>query len=99
MGPHAGDMTGRGSDQRGPALIGQDSELPASVVMTVIETQPAVKGDTKTNTMKAAKVDTGVEIHIKPGATDADPQLERGYDDKKGMKFVKVFYNKDLGRV
>jgi hypothetical protein len=42
------------------------------------------------------KLDTGVEIHIKPGVSDADPQLERGYDDKKGMKFVKVYYNKDI---
>lgn len=42
------------------------------------------------------KLDTGIEIHIKPGAGDADPQLERGYDDKKGMKFVKVYYNKDI---
>lgn len=42
------------------------------------------------------KLDTGVEIHIKPAASEADPQLERGYDDQKGMKFVKVYYNKDL---
>jgi hypothetical protein len=42
------------------------------------------------------KLDTGVEIHIKPGVSEADPQLERGYDDKKGMKFVKVYYNKDI---
>jgi len=42
------------------------------------------------------KLDTGVEIHIKPGAGDTDPKLERGYDDKKGMKFVKVYYNKDI---
>lgn len=42
------------------------------------------------------RLDTGVEIHIKPGSSDADPQLERGYDDKKGMKFVKVYYNRDI---
>ncbi len=42
------------------------------------------------------KLDTGVEIHIKPATSEIDPQLERGYDDKKGMKYVKVFYNKDL---
>jgi hypothetical protein len=42
------------------------------------------------------KLDTGVEIHIKPATTDDQPVLERGYDEKKGMKFVKVFYNKDL---
>jgi hypothetical protein len=42
------------------------------------------------------KLDTGVEIHVKPAATDDQPVIERGYDEKKGMKFVKVFYNKDL---
>ncbi len=45
------------------------------------------------------KLDTGVEIHIKPGVGAADPQLERGYDDQKGMKYVKVFYNKDVNAV
>lgn len=45
------------------------------------------------------KLDTGVEIHIKPGNTDSDPQLERGYDDRKGMKFVKVYYNKDINAI
>ena len=39
---------------------------------------------------------TGVEIHIKPGKSENDPQLERGFDDDKGMKYVKVFYNKDV---
>ncbi|MFM7718509.1 MAG: elongation factor P [Actinomycetota bacterium] len=39
-------------------------ELPASVVMTITETQPAVKGDTKTNTMKSAVVETGLEIQV-----------------------------------
>ncbi len=42
------------------------------------------------------KLDTGVEIHIKPGAAESNPLLERGFDDQKGMKFVKVYYNKDL---
>jgi len=42
------------------------------------------------------KLDTGVEIHIKPAAGESAPELERGYDDRKGMKFVKVYYHKDL---
>ncbi len=42
------------------------------------------------------KLDTGVEIHVKPAASEEQPVLERGFDDKKGMKYVKVFYNKDL---
>ena len=41
------------------------------------------------------KLDTGVEIHVKPSG-DEQPVLERGYDEAKGMKFVKVFYNRDL---
>ncbi len=42
------------------------------------------------------KLDTGVEIHIKPAAGETAPVLERGYDERRGMKFVKVFYNRDL---
>jgi hypothetical protein len=42
------------------------------------------------------KLDTGVEIHVKPASGEEQPVLERGYDERKGMKFVKVFYNKDI---
>jgi hypothetical protein len=43
------------------------------------------------------KLDTGVEIHVKSTlSTEHDPVLERGYDDKKGMKFIKVYYNQDI---
>jgi hypothetical protein len=43
------------------------------------------------------KLDTGVEIHVKPTlATEHDPVLERGFDAKKKMKFVKVYYNEQL---
>lgn len=44
------------------------------------------------------KLDTGVEIHVKPGnnSTENDPLLERGFDDRKGMKYIKVYFNKDL---
>lgn len=43
------------------------------------------------------KLDTGVEIHVKPTlSTEFDPVLERGFDDKKGMKYIKVYFNKDL---
>jgi hypothetical protein len=42
------------------------------------------------------KLDTGVEIHVKPAAGEEQPVLERGYDGRKGMKFVKVYYNKDI---
>lgn len=39
-------------------------DIPASVVMTVVETQPGVKGDTKTNTLKPATVDTGLVVQV-----------------------------------
>ena len=43
------------------------------------------------------KLDTGVEIHVKPGFADQeDPVLERGFDDEKGMKFIKVFFNGEV---
>ena len=43
------------------------------------------------------KLDTGVEIHVKSTlSTENDPVLERGYDDRKGMKFIKVYYNNEL---
>lgn len=43
------------------------------------------------------RLDTGVEIHVKSTlSTEYDPVLERGYDDAKGMKFVKVYYKEQL---
>lgn len=43
------------------------------------------------------KLDTGVDIHIKPSSPDQPaPQLERGFDDKKQMKFIKIFFNEDV---
>lgn len=45
------------------------------------------------------KLDTGVEIHVKPGYADQpEPVLERGFDEEKGMKFIKVFFNEDVSR-
>jgi hypothetical protein len=43
------------------------------------------------------KLDTGVEIHVKPGFADqAEEVLERGFDEGKGMKFIKVFFNGEV---
>jgi elongation factor P len=39
-------------------------ELPASVALSVTQTQPAVKGDTKTNTMKPATLETGHVVQV-----------------------------------
>jgi elongation factor P len=40
------------------------AELPASVALTITKTPPAVKGDTKTNAMKPAILETGAEIQV-----------------------------------
>lgn len=43
------------------------------------------------------KLDTGVEIRLKPSlATKAGQVLEHGFDEERNMKFIKVFFNEDL---
>jgi elongation factor P len=39
-------------------------ELPAAVVLTVIEADPAVRGNTATNVKKDAVVETGLKIRV-----------------------------------
>jgi len=39
-------------------------DLPASVILTVTETEPAVKGDTVSNVMKPATVETGYSVKV-----------------------------------
>lgn len=39
-------------------------EIPKSVTLKVVYTEPAVKGDTSNNPMKKAKVETGIEISV-----------------------------------
>ena len=39
-------------------------DLPASTVLSVIQTDPAAKGDTRTNTLKPATLETGVVVHV-----------------------------------
>jgi elongation factor P len=39
-------------------------ELPASVVLTVSETQMAVRGDTRTNVLKPARTETGYVVQV-----------------------------------
>lgn len=38
--------------------------MPQNIVVTVTYTEPGVKGDTATNTMKPATIDTGTEIRV-----------------------------------
>lgn len=39
-------------------------DLPASVVLTVVESEPAVKGDSVTNIQKPAKLETGLMVKV-----------------------------------
>jgi elongation factor P len=45
-------------------MIPISAELPVSVVLTVEYTEPAIKGDTVNNTLKAARLDTGAEVRV-----------------------------------
>ena len=39
-------------------------ELPAHVVLEITYTEPGIRGDTATNTLKIATVETGAEIRV-----------------------------------
>ncbi len=39
-------------------------EAPNFVVLTITDTEPGMKGNTATNTLKAAKVETGAEVRV-----------------------------------
>lgn len=41
-----------------------DVELPNSVVLEVVETDPGVKGDTATGGTKPAKLETGAQVMV-----------------------------------
>ena len=43
------------------------------------------------------KLDTGVEIRLKPALADKpDAVLEHGFDEGRKMKFIKIYFNEDL---
>lgn len=44
------------------ALI--DLDLPASVVLKVVETEPGVQGDRVSNTTKPARLETGISVNV-----------------------------------
>ncbi len=39
-------------------------EMPVNVVLEVTYTEPGIKGDTATNTLKPATVETGAEVRV-----------------------------------
>jgi hypothetical protein len=43
------------------------------------------------------KLDTGVEIRLKPAlAAKPEAVLEHGFDEERKMKFIKIYFNEDL---
>lgn len=43
------------------------------------------------------KLDTGVELRLKPKVVDAPEKiLEKGFDEEKKMKFIKIYFNKEI---
>ena len=60
------------------AFEGEDpimAQAPQKVELVITYTEPAVKGDTATNTLKAATVETGAEIRVPLFINDGDKVL------------------------
>ena len=47
-------------------------ELPATVDMTVVETEPSLKGATVSNVTKPAKLETGLVVQVPPFITEGE---------------------------
>jgi elongation factor P len=47
-------------------------ELPATVDLKVVETEPAIKGATVSNVMKPAKLETGLVVQVPPFITEGE---------------------------
>ena len=58
--PRAVELGADAGGRRKPAGI----QLPASVELTVAETEPAVRGDTVTNVTKPATLETGAVVQV-----------------------------------
>ena len=41
-----------------------DIDIPLSLVLAVVETEPGAKGDTVSNVTKAAKLETGISVQV-----------------------------------
>ena len=47
-------------------------DMPSSVILRIIECEPAVRGDTVSNITKGAKVETGLEVKVPPFIKEGD---------------------------
>lgn len=63
----------------GAALI---AEMPQKVTLRVTYTEPGVKGDTATNTLKPATVETGAEVRVPLFITEGDYIIITSADGK-----------------
>lgn len=72
----------------------QVEEEQGLTLETSFEIEPKQVKKAKKRVGAVMKLDTGVEIHVKPSyATDFEPVLERGFDEERGLNYIKVFYN------
>ncbi|MDR0835980.1 MAG: elongation factor P [Tannerella sp.] len=62
-------------------------ELPAHVILEITYTEPGVKGDTATNTLKPATVETGAEVRV-PLFINAGEKIE--VDTRNGAYIGRV---------
>ena len=81
-------------------FAGERSKLEeerGQALQTNFEISPKDVKKVKKHAAAVVKLDTGFEIHLKPDMDPgADWMLERGTDDAKGMKFIKLYYNEDI---
>ena len=63
-------------------------ELPASVVVTVTETPPGIKGATATNQLKEAECDTGLKTKVPPFIAN-DERIKVSTEDGSYISRVK----------
>jgi elongation factor P len=49
-----------------------DVELPATVDLKVVQTEPGIKGGSATNVTKAATLETGVVVQVPPFITEGE---------------------------
>ncbi|MDR1877520.1 MAG: elongation factor P [Flavobacteriaceae bacterium] len=64
------------------------AELPASVIMEIIEAEPGVKGNTATNALKNAVIETGARILV-PLFIEAGEKIKINTDDGSYIERVK----------
>ena len=60
-------------------------KLPTSVILTIVETEPELRGATANNSPKPAVTDTGLQLHVPPFVKQGE-RIVVGTDDGTYMK-------------